>query len=281
VDPAQIPVFILAGGLGTRMKEETEFRPKPMVQLGSHPILWHVMKCYSQHGFRRFIICAGFKAEVIKSYFLNYAAMRGDFTVQLKTDSVKFHPFNPSMGSSPRNQFLSGNDDEDWEVTVAFTGETAMTGARVARACERYLGDAKTFAVTYGDGLTNANLRAELEFHASHGKTGTVMGHNPPSRFGQFKLSGTQVTEFVEKPDLKDNWINAGFFFFNREFQKMLSTSDDCILERAPLANLAKSGQLQIFRHEGFWASADTQRDLDHLVGLWKSGDAPWANPVS
>lgn len=260
---AQTPVFILCGGLGTRLKEETEFRPKPMVPIGNHPILWHIMHLYRRHGFRKFILCLGFKAEVIKSYFLNYSSMNSDFTVDLKTNNLTVH---------------SIDHDEDWEVTLADTGEETMTGARVAIAAEKYLKDVEHAAVTYGDGITNANLKAEFSFHLSHDKIGTVLGINPPSRFGEIRLEGDTVLEFDEKPEFKEKWINGGYFFFRREFFfKYLSKEKDCVLERAPLANLAKDHQLNIYKHSGFWACMDTQRDRDQLNKLWLSGEAPWA----
>lgn len=259
---AQTPVFILCGGLGTRIKEETEFRPKPMVPIGNHPILWHIMHLYHRHGFKKFILCAGFKSEVIKSYFLNYATMNSDFTVDLKTNNLTIQ---------------SIDHDEDWEVTVAYTGETSMTGARVAIASEKYLGNAAHAAVTYGDGLCNVNLKSEFEFHQAHGKIGTVLGVNPPSRFGEIKLDGDEVMEFAEKPEFSDNWINGGFFFFKRDFfSKYLTKDEGCILERAPLVKLAEDNQLNMYKHTGFWACMDTQRDRDHLNHLWATGKAPW-----
>ena len=261
-DFSNIPVFILCGGLGTRFKEESDFRPKPMVLVGSHPILWHIMKYYSRHGFKKFILCTGFKSEVIKAYFLNYASMNSDFTINLNSNTCRVH---------------SIDHNEDWEVTVAYTGELTMTGARVAIAAQKYLGDAQNFAVTYGDGLTDANLAAELEFHLKHGKTGTVLGVNPPSRFGELKLSGDQVVEFDEKPEFGEKWINGGYFFFRAAFLKYLSKETSCVLERTPLRNLASDGELHVFKHRGFWACMDTQRDQDQLNKLLVSGEAPWA----
>lgn len=260
-EPAHVPVFILCGGLGTRLREQTEFRPKPMVEVGNHPILWHIMRSYSAHGFKRFILCTGYRSEVVKSYFLNYSSMNSDFTVDLRSNSLQVH---------------SVDHNDDWEVTVAYTGEETMTGGRIGRAASKYLGDAETFAVTYGDGLTDADLRDELEFHLSHKEIGTVLGVNPPSRFGEFKLKGTKVAEFSEKPEFKDAWINGGYFFFRREFLKYLSEENHCVLEQAPLSGLARDGQLRVFRHEGFWHCMDTQRDCDVLNELWKSGKAPW-----
>ncbi len=261
LDHQDVPVFILCGGLGTRLKEETEHRPKPMVPVGDRPILWHIMRAYSAHGFRRFVLCLGFKGQVIKDYFLNYAALNSDFTVDLKTNDVRVH---------------SVDHDQDWSVTLASTGELNMTGSRVAQAAGRYLGDAENFAVTYGDGLTDVNFGDEFEHHRSHGRIGTVLGVNPPTRFGQLKYEGDQVLKFDEKPELSEDRINAGFFFFRREFVEYLSTDPDCVLERQPLIRLAEDGQLEMFRHDGFWACMDTQRDREYLDGLWSGGKAPW-----
>ncbi len=256
-----LPVFILCGGLGTRLKEETEFRPKPMVPVGEQPILWHIMKTYRKYGFKKFVLCLGFKAEVIKSYFLNYSKLNSDFTVDLNTNNVTVH---------------SVDHDLDWEVTLAYTGELTMTGARIARAAEKYLGDAEHFAVTYGDGLTDANLADELDFHLGHGKTGTILGVNPPSRFGEIKIEKDVVTEFAEKPEFTDEWINGGYFFFKKDFLKYLSKDESCVLERQPLVDLARDGGLKMYRHSGYWACMDTQRDREQLNKLWQSGNAPW-----
>lgn len=256
-----IPVFILCGGIGTRIKEETEFRPKPMVPVGNHPILWHIMKYYSKHGFQKFVLCTGFKSEVIRAYFLNYASMSSDFTVNLNDNSLEVH---------------SIDHDENWQVTVAYTGELNMTGSRIAIAAEKFLGVSEHFAVTYGDGLCNVDLTAEFDFHCKHGRIGTVLGVNPPSRFGEFKLDGDAVVDFEEKPDFTEKWINGGYFFFRPDFLKYLSKDEGCILERTPLFRLAQDNQLMVHRHTGFWQCMDTQRDRDQLEKLWTSGDAPW-----
>jgi glucose-1-phosphate cytidylyltransferase len=261
-DIATIPVFVLCGGLGTRLREETEVRPKPMVPVGHRPILWHIMKTYAHHGFRRFVLCLGYKAEIIKSYFLNYSSMNSDFSVSLKRNEVTVH---------------SVDHEDDWDVTLAYTGELTMTGARVSRAAAKYLGGAEQFAVTYGDGLTDADLAEEFRFHLSQSRAGTVLGVNPPSRFGELLLEGTKVQEFSEKPDFDDNWINGGYFFFRRDFLSYLSPDLSCVLEREPLVRLARDEGLSVFRHKGFWACMDTQRDLEHLNKLWASGHAPWA----
>jgi glucose-1-phosphate cytidylyltransferase len=257
-----VPVFVLCGGLGTRLREETELRPKPMVPIGGRPILWHIMRWYAAHGFRRFVLCLGYKAEVVKSYFLNYASMGSDFTVELKTNRTTVH---------------SIDHDQDWEVTLADTGELTMTGARVARAAARYLGDAQQFAVTYGDGLTDANLADEFEFHLAEKRVGTVLGVNPPSRFGELRVQGGAVEEFSEKPDFADSWINGGYFFFSRGVLPYLSADEGCVLEREPMVRLARDGGLSVFKHRGYWACMDTQRDREQLEKTWASGQAPWA----
>jgi glucose-1-phosphate cytidylyltransferase len=261
LDPSDVPVFILCGGQGTRFREETEFRPKPMVEIGDHPMLWHIMRWYGAFGFRRFVLCMGYKHEVIRNYFLNFYAMNSDCTVRLATNDVVVHSVDHAC---------------DWDVTLAYTGEAAMTGARVARAADRYLGDAEHFAVTYGDGLTNVDLADELAFHLSHDRIGTVLAVNPPSRFGEFKMQRDELLEFVEKPDLEQVWINGGYFFFHRDFMRYLSVDDGCILERDPLSRLAGDRGLRVYRHPGFWACMDTQRDRDELNELWRSGEAPW-----
>jgi glucose-1-phosphate cytidylyltransferase len=258
---SSVPVFVLCGGLGTRFREQTEFRPKPMIQIGGKPIVWHVMRTYARNGFRRFVLCLGYKAEIVKDYFINYHSMNSDFTVHLSTNHLTVH---------------SVDHNDDWEVTLAYTGEQAMTGARIARAAEKYLGDAEHFAVTYGDGLTDANLADEFVFHRSHSRLGTVLGVNPPSRFGEIKLDGDSVLEFEEKPDFREKWINGGFFFFRRGFLSYLNANASCVLERQPLVNLAADGQLSMYRHCGFWQCMDTQRDHDYLTKLWQDGDPPW-----
>ena len=261
MNTADIPVFILCGGLGTRIKEETEFRPKPMVPIGRHPILWHVMQSYSRHGFRRFILCLGFKADAVKDYFINFHLHNRDATISLKTNQIKVHETPVEF---------------DWEVTLADTGEKNMTGSRIAQAASKYLAADRHFAVTYGDGLTNANLTDELNFHLAKKKLGTVLGVKPPSRFGEIKVKNGRVAGFSEKPDLEDHWINGGYFFFHRDFLKYLSRDENCVLEREPLVKLARDGQLSIYQHDDFWACMDTQRDREQLIKLAESANPPW-----
>jgi glucose-1-phosphate cytidylyltransferase len=219
------------------------------------------MQTYARHGFKRFVLCLGYKAEVVKEYFLNYTPLNSDFTVELATNNVTTH---------------SVDHCDDWIVTLAYTGAATMTGARVARAAKRYLDDAEHFAVTYGDGLTDAPLAGEFAFHINHGRLGTVLGVNPPSRFGEIRLEGDHVLEFSEKPDLANTWINGGYFFFRRGFLEYLDADESCVLERAPLSRLAMDGQLSMYKHSGFWACMDTQRDHDYLNKLWSSGELPW-----
>jgi len=256
-----IPVFILCGGLGTRIKEETEFRPKPMVPVGEHPILWHVMQIYARHGFRRFVLCLGFKADVVKDYFNSFHLHNADCTIKLKTNDVTVHEQRHNL---------------DCEVTLAYTGEKNMTGSRVAQAARKYLGPAEHFAVTYGDGLTDASLVEEFRYHLARKKLGTVLGVNPPSRFGEIRIKGDRVVEFAEKPDLEGHWINGGYFFFHRDFRRYLSEDEGCVLEGGPLVRLACDGQLSIYKHRGFWACMDTQRDREQLTKLVESGTPPW-----
>lgn len=258
---ADVPVFVLCGGQGTRLREMTDILPKPMVPVGTRPMLWHIMRYYAKHGFRRFVLCLGYKSEVIKSYFLHYASMNSDFTVELLSNNVTVH---------------SIDHDQDWQVTLAYTGELTMTGGRVSRAAAKYLGDSEHFAVTYGDGLTDVDLASEFKFHREQGRLGTVLGVNPPSRFGELVVNNGQVTEFSEKPDFVDSWINGGYFFFKNGFLPYLSPDEGCVLERDPLIKLARDGQLSIYEHRGFWACMDTQRDHEQLNKLWASGDAPW-----
>jgi glucose-1-phosphate cytidylyltransferase len=251
---------LLAGGLGTRIREETEFRPKPMVEVGGRPILWHIMKNLSGFGITEFVVATGYKSSMIKEYFLNYEAQSNDFTVELgNRDSLVFH---------------GAHDEADWQVTVAFTGDETMTGGRVFRAA-KYLDD-EPFLVTYGDGLANVDIAALLDHHATSGRLGTVTTVQPTSRFGVLDVDADGVvTQFREKPTL-DGWINIGFIIFQP--QALSYFDDDCVLEQGPLVDLAGAGQLSAFRHDGFWQPMDTYRESKLLNDLWSSGDAPWKN---
>ena len=254
-------VVILCGGQGTRLREETEFRPKPMVEIGGKPMLWHIMKIFDHYGFTDFILCLGYKGEAIKEYFLNYEAMSSDFTIQLgKRDEVIFH----------RNHLESG-----WRVTLADTGQAAMTGARVKRI-EKYL-KTDDFLLTYGDGLGDIDIRALLAFHRRHGQLATVTGVHPGfSRFGELGLDGDLVVGFAEKPRLTAAIVSGGFFAFRRGFLQYLSPDDGCVLEREPMEKAAADRQLMLYRHPGFWQCMDTYRDRELLESLWREGRPPW-----
>ncbi len=261
IRPEDIPVFILCGGLGTRLGGAATGLPKPMVEIGGKPILIHIMNWYERFGFRRFVLCAGYRSDVISNYFMSYEALNADFTVDLRSRDVWYH---------------QAERMPDWEVTVARTGTNAMTGARLARAAARYLGETEHFALTYGDGLTDADLGDELRFHLSHGRIGTVLGVNPPSQYGEFVFEGSSLAGFMEKPLLAEHWINGGYFFFRRAFLDYLCDDDDCVLEKEPLGKLAEHAQLELHRYPGYWACMDTIRDRDNIRSLWESGSAPW-----
>jgi glucose-1-phosphate cytidylyltransferase len=246
--------------MGTRLREETEFRPKPMVEIGGRPILWHIMKIYAHHGFREFVLCLGYRGDAIREYFLNYEAMNNDFTI--------------SLGRKHKIVHHDAHEEQDFEVTLAETGPQAMTGARVKRV-QRYV-DGDTFMVTYGDGLADVDLRKVMDFHRAHGKLATMTTMSPASRFGMLDMDDAgKVTSFIEKPQLAGQ-ANAGFFVFERPVFDYLSNDDDCILERAPLENLARDGQLMAYRHGGFFFAMDTYREHQKLNELWSSGQPPW-----
>jgi glucose-1-phosphate cytidylyltransferase len=250
---------MLCGGLGTRLREETEYRPKPMVDIGGRPILWHIMKIYAHHGFRDFVLCLGYRGNMIKDYFLSYEAMNNDFTV--------------CLGNQNRIAYHGAHEEQDFRVTLADTGLNTMTGGRVKRI-QKYIDD-DTFLLTYGDGIGNVDIRALLDFHRAHGRLATLTTVRPLSRFGILEVDGEdQVWRFREKPQL-DDWISAGFFVFNRRVFDYLG-GDDCILEREPLERLACEGQLMAFRHEGFFYAMDTYREYQYLNELWATGNAPW-----
>ena len=252
---------ILCGGMGTRLREHTEFRPKPMVEVGGIPLLVHILRSYAKHGIDEFVLCLGYKGEQIKRYFLDYEAMQSDFTVELgKPNALTFHDRRDTAPS--------------WKVTLAETGASAMTGARLRKAA-RYL-DGQTFALTYGDGVSDVDLGRALAFHRGHGGKATMTGVRPPSRFGEIEHDGGRVRVFNEKPNVGTGLINGGFFFFEPSFLDYLDTSDDCILEKQPLERCVADGALHVFEHDGFWQCMDTYRDWEHLEALWNSGKAPW-----
>jgi glucose-1-phosphate cytidylyltransferase len=258
----RMKVVILCGGKGTRMREETEFRPKPMVEIGGRPLLWHIMNIYSNYGLKNFIICLGYKGNMIKQYFLNYEAMNNDFTIQL--------------GNRKAVQYHSNHNEADWSVTLVDTGADSQTGSRIKKV-ERYI-DGNIFMLTYGDGLSNVNINDLLEYHKSHGKIGTMTGVHPPSRFGELVLKENRVELFKEKPQTMNGLINGGFFVFNRQFLDYLDRDDSCILEKKPLEDLAVDGELMVYHHEGFWQCVDTYRELEVLNSMWKASDVPWRN---
>lgn len=258
----KVPVMILCGGTGSRLHEESEFRPKPMLEIGGRPILWHIMKIYSAYGFRNFILCLGYKGFMIKSYFLNYHAYSADVTVQL--------------GESAEVYYHNSHEEENWEVTLVETGEAAQTGARVARA-GKYI-DSDTFCLTYGDGLARIDILKLLEFHRRHGKIGTITGVHPPGRFGELEIDRkSRALHFNEKPQVTDGLINGGFLVLKREFlSRYLKEEDSLVLEHEPLQRLARHGELMVYQHEGFWQPMDTYREWRLLNQLWNSGRAPW-----
>ncbi|EWS65938.1 Glucose-1-phosphate cytidylyltransferase [Hydrogenophaga sp. T4] len=249
---------ILAGGLGTRIAEESDTKPKPMVEVGGKPLLWHIMKTYAHHGVKDFVICLGYKGYVIKEFFFNYYRHMSDMTIDLRTGD---------------HQILN-SQAEDWRITLVDTGAETMTGGRLKRAAP-YLGQ-ETFCLTYGDGLSDINISAELEFHRKHGKLATVAAVQPPGRFGVLNIDATnQVSSFEEKPSDEIGWINGGFFVLEPGVIPYIA-GDDTSWERAPLTNIAKDNQLAAFHHTGFWQPCDTLRDKRELETLWQGGKAPW-----
>lgn len=256
-----VKVIILCGGQGTRLREETEYRPKPLVEVGGRPILWHVMKLYAHYGFRDFVLCLGYRGNMIKEYFLNYEAMNNDFTICLgQSNAIAYHDIHR---------------ERDFNVTLADTGLDSMTGARVKRV-ERYV-SSDTFMVTYGDGVSNLDIATLLAFHQAHGRLATVTTVRPFSPFGQLKLgTDNRVVDFAEKPQLQ-GWANAGFFVFNRRVFEYLSAASDCVLESKPLERLVEMGELVAYRHGGALYKMDTYKDYQYLNELWDDGEAPWA----
>ena len=250
-------VILLAGGFGTRLSEYTESLPKPMVTIGGKPILWHIMKYYAHYGHNQFYVALGYKAEMIKEFFLHYRTMNADFTVNLKTGDVIPHQ----------------QDEVDWKVTLVDTGLHSMTGGRVKRM-KPYISN-ETCLLTYGDGVSDVDLDQLIAFHQNHGKMVTVIAVHPGARFGELEMAEDQVTSFQEKPQTGQGWINGGYFVIEPEFFDLIE-EDQTILEREPLERAAKMGELMAFRHNGFWQCMDTKRDRNNLEEFWRSGKAPW-----
>ena len=250
-------VVILAGGYGTRLSEETELKPKPMVEIGGRPILWHIMKSYAHHGFDEFVVALGYRGDLIKAYFLDYRYVSTDLTVKLGTGDVIAH----------------AGRREQWTVHLVDTGLDTITGGRIKRLRD-WIGD-ESFMLTYGDGVADVDVKELLRFHHEHGKLATVTAVRPPARFGGLDLDGERVAEFTEKPLAGEGWINGGFFVLEPGVIDYVA-GDATHWEREPLERLAAEGQLRAYRHGGFWQSMDTLRDVRLLNGLWSSGQAPW-----
>jgi glucose-1-phosphate cytidylyltransferase len=259
---ADLPVVILCGGQGTRIREAAEQIPKPLVDIGGRPILWHIMKIYSRFGCQRFILCLGYKSNLIKEYFLSYRAQLADFTIRMSNGhDIDYH-----------NQL----GDEAWEVTCAETGLFTGTGGRLLRVKD-YL-DTDTFLFTYGDGVADVDIAGLVDFHHNQGRIGTVTGVRPASRYGELQTDGSAVKEFAEKPGVEKGMISGGFFVFNRGIFDYLSAEPELMLEQDPLRKLAGDGELSVFPHEGYWIGMDTYRDYMELNRLWRTGAVPW-NP--
>ena len=250
---------ILAGGLGSRISEETEVRPKPMIEIGAKPILWHIMKTYAAHGITDFVVCLGYKGYVIKEFFANYHLHACDVTFDLARNAVEVHQ----------------STAEPWRVTLVETGDDTMTGGRLRRVLG-YVEDDELFCLTYGDGVADVDITALVAYHLKQGRLATVTAVQPPGRFGALEIEGSAVTGFAEKPHGDGGWINGGFFVLSPEVGRYLA-GDDTVWEREPLEGLASDGQLSVYHHEGFWQPMDTQRDMRQLQALWESGEAPWS----
>jgi glucose-1-phosphate cytidylyltransferase len=256
----ELAVFILCGGQGTRLREETEFRPKPMVKIGERPIIWHIMKIYDHYGFRDFVLCLGYKSEIIKDYFMNYRSHRGSYRLALR-DGV----LEPIEDEAPV---------EDWHVALIDTGTNTLTATRIKRALA--VVPAPRFFLTYGDGVANVDIPALLAHHEKSGRLVTITAVRPSSRFGELDLHGDQVRSFQEKPQVGEGWINGGFMVFEREAMDVLPDGENASLESSVLETLSRQGHVSVFRHSGFWQCMDTYREMQLLEDLWQSGHAPW-----
>jgi glucose-1-phosphate cytidylyltransferase len=243
----------------TRLREETEFKPKPMVLVGGRPMLWHIMKMYGAHNIRDFVLCLGYKGELIKDYFLHYEAMNNDFTM--------------TLGQSDKAEYYHSHGEKDYTVTLADTGAETMTGARIKKI-QKYIDD-DTFCLTYGDGVSDVDLTKVLAFHRKHGKIGTVCSVHAQSRYGTLTIDDDTVTSFAEKPQT-EGWISVGFFVFNKKIFDYVTNDENCVFEQEPLKKLADEGELMAYKHEGFFAAMDTFRETQTLNQMWDSGNAPW-----
>ncbi|HEX7859192.1 MAG TPA: glucose-1-phosphate cytidylyltransferase [Verrucomicrobiae bacterium] len=252
-------VVILCGGLGTRLREETEFRPKPMVPIGGRPILWHIMKTYAHYGHKEFVLCLGYKGEIIKDYFRNYHWNTSDVTLKLgRTPEIKYH---------------NTHEEEDWCVTLLDTGQETQTGGRLKRALRHV--EEGTFLFTYGDGVINSDINASIDFHMKHGGIATLTAVKPSGRFGELGIDGQTITSFHEKPEQEAGFISGGYFVLNKKIGDYIE-NDSTVLERKPLEKLAAERQLKAFTHDGFWQCMDTFREQELLNKMWQSGNAPW-----
>lgn len=251
-----LKAVILAGGLGTRISEETHLKPKPLIEIGGLPILWHIMKIYSAHSINDFIICCGYRGYLIKEYFANYFLHTSDVTIDIQKNNIEIHK----------------NKSEPWRITLIDTGEKTMTGGRIKRV-QKYIDD--TFCLTYGDGLSDLDISASIEYHKQNKLLATLTGVQPPGRFGALGIENNKVMRFTEKPEGDSSWVNGGFFVFEPGVIDYIE-NDMTILERNPFENLAKKGQLGVFKHHGFWHPMDTLRDKNSLEEMWSSGKAPW-----
>ncbi|MCK5536838.1 MAG: glucose-1-phosphate cytidylyltransferase [Bacteroidales bacterium] len=253
-------VIILCGGKGSRLSEETVLKPKPMVEIGDMPILWHIMKTYSSFGYKRFILALGYKASYIKEYFYNFRISQSDFSLNL----------NPEIEPT----FFNKSEDEDWDITFVDTGLETLKGGRIKRL-EKYI-KSDSFHLTYGDGVSDINISELVKFHKSHNKMGTVTAVHPPSRFGEMALNKNSVTNFDEKPQMQTGYINGGFFVFEKEMLDYLTTDEDCDFEFGPLQEIVTNNQLKAFKHNGFWQPMDNIRERNYLDNLIRTNKAPW-----
>ncbi|WP_367866798.1 glucose-1-phosphate cytidylyltransferase [Pedobacter sp. WC2423] len=252
-------VVILAGGLGTRLSEETGIKPKPMVEIGGMPILWHIMKIYSAYGYNDFIICLGYKGYIVKEYFTNYFLHKSDLTIDLKSNSFEIHK----------------SEAESWKITLVNTGDDSMTGGRIKRI-QKYVKD-ETFMLTYGDGVGDINIKSLVDYHLNHGKLVTVTSIQPLGRFGALAVSGdNEVFSFLEKPKGDGSWINGGYMVCQPGIFNFINNGDDTIWEREPMQNIASSGEMYAYKHHGFWRPMDTLKDKHELNEMWNKGNSPW-----